>query len=1070
MLCPYLSLQVSEVSTHVGSFGNPIDAKTLSESTTRYDAAGRPAYQTTWVVARGAVDTANPPIAGLNGVAAADGLTTQYLYDNNLSDGVGLDSAAGVSALKLGTGVSGTFNVSLANAISKLAGTIATGGAGITFNATSPGRASVTINAEDEISFSISDAAGRTVMSGKLNNYRGSGATAVNTLASWSCQLHDATTNLAGYGTLLVTQSIDALGNSTKTWTDAAGRTIRSLDGLDKATAVTYDAGGNQLTVRDPNSVGADMVYDSLGRNTQRTDTFGDVTKTDYDKTGNAVKQTDAKNKFTLIAFDSRNRRKSTTDRISAGTTFTYLSTGQLASLTDAENQTTAYTYDARGSKLTEQYPDHVANATVGQPGYGIVTFVYDKAGRVSRKQDQAGDTCSYNYDLAGRMTSRNFRTAANSPTGTIADTDTFTFDRSGRMLTAVSGRYTNTVGYAYDPVGRKASESLTIASRTYTVGTGYNARNELTKVTYPDNSISDRTYDARGALKTLKLDNVTIDTRNYDNGGRLTSEVLGNGITETRTYRTDNLLSGISYSNTNIGNLGYSWDANKNKTAETIAGVMSGYGFTAAGTTYDSEDRLSGYRRAATSGAAALSQTWSLTSVGDWTSVTTNGTAVTRTHGPTHELLTSGGQSVTTDVKGNQTVLPSSLTSQASSLSFSWDFDNKMRSSDIDANGSADVTFEYDALGRRVARTQGSSAVVYFQADQQTIADYPRGGAASTATHRYVYGSYIDEPVVRKTTGTGGTVLYYHRNQQYSIYALTNSSGVVQERYAYTAYGQPTFLNASAAVQTSSAAGNRYTYTAREWDATLRLHHFRARWMSGLTGRFLTRDPIGFEDGPNLYADYFFLGGADPDGESVHSCSSSQVSFNGGLRMLGEKNSFGSLIERIKKVLKTSIKFDIYWDFQTSGTFKRKDCTEDCCRGTAAKSETEMIAKGTILFGFSIPAGAFITVSGDIRFNADFKLKATQGGCDHVNKRELCGTFGGGGQIKICVGRKIIAEACLVVKLSCDVVGACSSEGAVSPTQGKCTASLSGSACAVNGMWCGETDIGNINFPMPFM
>ena len=173
---------------------------------------------------------------------------------------------------------------------------------------------------------------------------------------------------------------------------------------------MTYDAGGNQLTVRDPNIVGADMVYDSLGRNTQRTDTFGDVTKTEYDKAGNAVKQTDAKNKFTLISFDSRNRRKSTTDRISAPTTFTYLATGQLASLTDAESQTTAYTYDARGSKLTEQYPDHTSGSTIGQTGYGIVTFVYDKAGRVSRKQDQAGDTCTYNYDLAGRMTSRDYR------------------------------------------------------------------------------------------------------------------------------------------------------------------------------------------------------------------------------------------------------------------------------------------------------------------------------------------------------------------------------------------------------------------------------------------------------------------------------------------------------------------------------------------------------------------------------------------------------------------------------------------------------------------------------------
>ena len=233
----------------------------------------------------------------------------------------------------------------------------------------------------------------------------------------------------AVYGTVLVTRSIDALGNATKSWTDAAGRTLRSLDQLDNATVLTYDAAGNQLSVRDANNVGADMLYDALSRNTQRTDTFGDVTKTEYDRAGNAIKQIDAKNKNTLITFDARNRRKLTTDRISAATAFAYTALSQLASLTDAENQTTSYTYDSRGLKLTETYPDHTSGTSVGQTGYGIVTFVYDNSGRVLRKQDQLGDTVTYNCDLVGRMTSRNYRTAANSPSGTIADTDTFTFD-----------------------------------------------------------------------------------------------------------------------------------------------------------------------------------------------------------------------------------------------------------------------------------------------------------------------------------------------------------------------------------------------------------------------------------------------------------------------------------------------------------------------------------------------------------------------------------------------------------------------------------------------------------------
>jgi RHS repeat-associated protein len=294
----------------------------------------------------------------------------------------------------------------------------------------------------------------------------------------------------------------------------------------------------------------------------------------------------------------------------------------------------------------------------------------------------------------------------------------------------------------------------------------------------------------------------------------------------------------------------------------------MSNYGFTSAGTSYDDEDRLTGFARA----SGTFTQSWSLTSVGDWNSITTNGTAQNRTHGPTHELLTAGGQSVKADPKGNITLLPavlsSTLTPQTSRLSY--DFDNKLKSADVDNNGSNDVTFQYDALGRRVARQGTSGSFIYVQQDQQTIADYGYGDAPSSPTHRYVYASYIDEPVVRKAAGTSGTIHYYHRNQQYSITAVTTSSGSVAERYAYTAYGQPTILDGSGSVLSSSAINNRYTYTGREWDQTIGLYHFRARWMSGLTGRFLTRDPIGFEGSKwDLYSflENRALIGRDPSG-----------------------------------------------------------------------------------------------------------------------------------------------------------------------------------------------------------
>ena len=110
----------------------------------------------------------------------------------------------------------------------------------------------------------------------------------------------------------------------------------------------------------------------------------------------------------------------------------------------------------------------------------------------------------------------------------------------------------------------------------------------------------------------------------------------------------------------------------------------------------------------------------------------------------------------------------------------------------------------------------------------------------------------------------------------------MTTSTGAVAERYAYTAYGQPTILNASGSVLTSSAVGNRYTYTGREWDATLGLHHFRARWMSPLAGRFLGRDPIGFEGATaNIYQ---FMNSrifkmVDPTGHKSYTCTCSCMS-----------------------------------------------------------------------------------------------------------------------------------------------------------------------------------------------
>jgi len=219
----------------------------------------------------------------------------------------------------------------------------------------------------------------------------------------------------------------------------------------------------------------------------------------------------------------------------------------------------------------------------------------------------------------------------------------------------------------------------------------------------------------------------------------------------------------------------------------------MSGYGFSVGSSGYDDEDRLVNWQRSDTN----LDQARNLSAVGNSTSIATWPLLPPGEVGPPGP----GEGTVTHDAKGNMTSIPSSLRPINSGLPptasrLTLDFENKPIAADTDNDSMDDMFYKFDALGRRVARTTISplppgegqsegSSVVYFQDGQQTIADYPSRTAASSPTYTYVYASYIDEPVMR---GGSGGLRYYHRNQQYSITAVSDGGGAVVERYAYSA------------------------------------------------------------------------------------------------------------------------------------------------------------------------------------------------------------------------------------------------------------------------------------------
>ena len=112
--------------------------------------------------------------------------------------------------------------------------------------------------------------------------------------------------------------------------------------------------------------------------------------------------------------------------------------------------------------------------------------------------------------------------------------------------------------------------------------------------------------------------------------------------------------------------------------------------------------------------------------------------------------------------------------------------------------------------------------------------------------------------------------------HNQYSVTAAINRNGTVDERYAYSPYGETTVLNSGYVQKNNnlSTIDNEYTYTGRRLDPS-GLMYFRARYYSPQLGQFISRDPLGYVDGMSQYRAYFVPGAVDPTGTCIECITS---------------------------------------------------------------------------------------------------------------------------------------------------------------------------------------------------
>ena len=228
-------------------------------------------------------------------------------------------------------------------------------------------------------------------------------------------------------------------------------------------------------------------------------------------------------------------------------------------------------------------------------------------------------------------------------------------------------------------------------------------------------------------------------------------------------------------------------------------------------------------------------------------------------------DITESTGPSWVTPVyskAGNMTTIPQPA-DPTSSYTAIYDAWNRLVKLTDGANTVSE--YEYDGAKRRtiqksyVSGTLDETRHLYYTEPSKWQVIEERVDSSTDAESQHVWGlRYIDDCVLRDRDTTGnGTLnerLYALQDANWNVTALTNTNGTVQERYAYSAYGIPTFLTSAFGSRATSSYDWQTLYTGYRWETGTELIYVRNRVLNSTIGCWAQRDPMQYLDSTSLY------------------------------------------------------------------------------------------------------------------------------------------------------------------------------------------------------------------------
>jgi RHS repeat-associated protein len=165
-----------------------------------------------------------------------------------------------------------------------------------------------------------------------------------------------------------------------------------------------------------------------------------------------------------------------------------------------------------------------------------------------------------------------------------------------------------------------------------------------------------------------------------------------------------------------------------------------------------------------------------------------------------------------------------------------------------------------YDGLTRRITKEASSVVTHTYWSDRWKPLE-ERVGSASTASRSYLWGErpgHRDELILRDRDTDGNGSLderLYATMDYFNGTSILNTSGAVQERYAYTAFGERRIMAADFMPRSTSSYAWDFGFQGQFRDAETGWYNYGYRFYVPMLGRWINRDPIEEDGGTNLYA-----------------------------------------------------------------------------------------------------------------------------------------------------------------------------------------------------------------------